>query len=195
MFNKNFIYINPIFFSSDVLELNDYWLSIGYDRKIKNNRTIGFAVSTIVASQKSSGIFLGPGLNAIKSDGVRFNIEVKQLFKRFFYTSFNLFFQSLNTYCEEEVLDNSKNVVIDNYRVNRNCYSTIVKAGWLFQGKSNLYCDLNFGIGLKYISSVSIGKDTEINENLLESYSGKVFQEGTKLTYHPLLHLKIGYNF
>ena len=58
----------------------------------------------------------------------------------------------------------------------------------------NFYSDLSIGFGIKYINSFTIGKKQALNKKT-ERYSGNVFEGGQTITYHPLLHFKIGYNF
>ncbi|MCW3102519.1 MAG: hypothetical protein JWO09_959 [Bacteroidetes bacterium] len=198
LFKTNFVYINPLFFSNDVLELNDYWLSMGYDKKFSNKYIIGINASAIVASRPSEGVFYGAGFNAKKSNGIRLNVEMKHLFHKRFYTSINLFFQNSKTFCREDLID-SKNIYpiryTNDYNVLRQAYSLIPKLGCILgKKKSHFYTDLSIGMGVKYIQSRTEGKIGSLSPKQ-ESYSGKVFEYGHALTYHPLFHIKWGYNF
>ena len=198
LFRKNFFYINPLFFSSDVLELNDYWISVGYDRMISGKYIIGINASTIVLSQPSTGVFYGAGLNAKKSEGLRLNLEAKYLFHKRFYSSINLFFQSTKIFCQQDLIDNSgiyRQRYSNDYSVFRQAYSLIPKLGCILRKKrSHFYTDLSIGLGVKFIHSNTTGKVGSLSLKQ-ESYSGKYFEYGSAITYHPLFHVKIGYNF
>ncbi|HEY0029316.1 MAG TPA: hypothetical protein VGC65_01060 [Bacteroidia bacterium] len=195
LLRKNFIYINPLFFSSDVLQLNDYWASVGYDRKLNERLLAGINISTIVASQPSTGVFYGPGLNAFKSNGIRLNVEAKYLAYKRFYTSINLFYQGTKMFCKEDAMG-SAGMYVNNYYVFRDAYSLIPKVGFILNKKEGFgfYWDLSWGMGVKYITSTTKGKINELSDER-EAYSAKVFEYGQGYTYHPLFHLKVGYNF
>lgn len=192
--NQNYVYVNLIYFSSDVLELNDYWLSLGYDRKINSQMILGLNISTIIVSRPSTGAFYGPGLDVFKSVGMRYNLEGKYLLNNSFYTSLNLFAQHTKSNSTETFVV-SGNLIENNYLVLRQAYSLIPKVGIIFnKDEKGVYTDLNIGLGLKYITSSTKNKISETS-NKSESPSQKKFEQGTGFTYHPLTHLKVGYNF
>lgn len=189
-FRKNFVWVNPIVFSSDVAELNDYWLVGGYDRKLNDHLLIGMAAGTVVASIESKGKINSSGLHAVKTTGLRINLEGKYLFTKRFYASLNLFYQYGKTSCLESTADGN-----NTYFVHRSAYSLLPKFGCLLnKNGSHFYWDLSIGCGAKYISSATSGKINPLN-NETEAYSGKRFETGSAWTYHPALHIKLGYNF
>lgn len=194
LFKKNFVYFSSFPWTSDVLELNDYWVSIGYDRIYNKKIIFGINIGSIVYSQPSTGAFYGPGLGATKSVGFRLNVEAKYIFWKKWYSSINLFNQNTISTLKETIVEN-QSVNQHTYYVYRYAYSFIPKIGvYLKKDKKNFYTDLSLGFGIKYISSNTKFKISQ-NSNQTESYSGKEFESGTIFTYHPLFHIKIGYNF
>ena len=198
LFKKNFVYIKPFVLSSDVMQLNDLWASIGYDRMINKKNSIGFCIETIFHSKPSTAVFYGSGLNVEKSNGMRYNLEWKHFLKKRIYFSSNLLYQSTTSKSEETVVNYNLMfpVAIENeYQVKRSAFSVLPKIGVFWKKPNNcFFMDFSIGIGLKYISSKTYNKVNALSQDK-ESYSGKFFEYGSLWTYHPAFHIKTGFNF
>ena len=197
LFKRNFIYTKPIVFSNDVMELNDLWASVGYDRLINQKNSVGICVEKIFNSYPSNAVFYGPGLNAKKTNGMRYNLEWKHYIKKRIYFSSNFLYQTTKTSSEESMIDNTLMfpvITLNEYYVKREAFSIIPKIGVCLKSKNKLFfIDFSVGIGLKYINSNTMNK-VGILSLKKESYSGKYFEYGAIWTYHPALHLKFGFN-
>lgn len=193
--NKNVIYWMPTSTPGDLaLNLNNYWIEMGYSRSLKNRNLLDFSFGIIVHTLET-GKDLFNNINAIKSTGTKFNLEHKILFKRNFYYSNNIYYQQTTTIREETQNLGWPEEIPNQYTVKRNVFGLVPKFGFMHVTKWNIYSDIGIGAGIRYISSRSYNKMNESGNLGKEILTDKIFDTGNKFAQRIVLQFKIGYNF
>lgn len=193
---KNILYLLPTAIGGDMFwNLENYWIEFGYLRKLSKTNDILDLKMGIIARSNSTGISLLNDIVSKSTRGFNLNFEHKIILIKKFYYSTNLFYQYTKTTREGEY--DKYSIVSDNiYSVVRNVFCLYPKIGFQFiNQKNNIFTDIGFGAGIRYVSSYSINKiNTNINSGY-ESFVDKEFDKGSKLAQKFYLQIKIGYNF
>jgi len=194
---KNIVYLHPSAIGGDMFwNLENFWMEFGCIRRFPKiyNSIIDVKFGIIIYSNPT-GISLLNDIVSKSTHGFNLNLEHKIILVKKLYYSTNLFYQNTKTFREGEYDKYSK--VSDNtYTVIRSVYCFYPKIGFQFiNRKNNIYTDIGFGAGIRYVSSNSINK---INSNInsgYETFVNKEFDKGSKIAQKFYLQIKIGYNF
>lgn len=194
---NNIIYILPTAVFGDLwAELNNYWLELGYARKLSrsNDNFVDIKFGIIVYST-STRIDILTNFSSKSSTGYNLNLEHRVILVKKFYYSTNLFYQQTRTIREGEYHMYNK-VSNNTYKVIRNVYCILPKIGFQFINRKNhIYTDVGLGIGIRYVQSFSAGK---INNEIFsgrELFVDKDFDKGSQFAQRVSFQVKIGYNF
>lgn len=195
---KNIVYILPTAIGGDLFwDMDNFWVEMGYCRKLQNkNNYFDIKIGTIFYSKPSYRDLLSD-ISSKNTKGFNINIEHKIILKKRFYYSSNIFYQLTNTMREKEFDNNTHKYISDNsYTVIRSVYCVYPKIGFQFiNRKNNIYTDIGFGAGIRYVNSHSVNKiNTNINSGY-ETFVNKEFDNGGKIAQKFYLQIKIGYNF
>lgn len=192
---KNYIFIEPTYVLGDLFfDLNNIWLVLGYQRRLNDKNYLDSRFGFIVKSYETPGSLVSP-LNQLQSKGNLISIGHKYLMKDKLFYMTTLFIQHTRTIREESIEYAPGEWTRSPYSVNRFVAGLTPNLGRHFVGPKHVFCDISFGIDIRYISSSSLGKK-EVNNNLdREFVSKKIYDDGSLIAPNFPIQFKIGYNF
>ncbi|MBL7891715.1 MAG: hypothetical protein JNL63_03730 [Bacteroidia bacterium] len=183
--------------------MDNLWLVLGYEKDFKNkicaNLSVGYSFSQ--PSQKG-GLLTVP--YTVKN-GFNISAEIKKRITDRLYIGGHLFFQNTMATGTETVLDyiTETPVLLSHYKdisysVDRSDMAFHVKFGKRCVFKGGITIDNSIGLGIRYISSQSIGKqsgDINYHSNYFETPYSKQYDDGAAFFPSFVYHLKIGFSF
>lgn len=196
--------------------INIYSINLGSEFYLKNRKSLSANFGLINSYGPSGGSLFS--LSSIKTQGMKFQIEVRHYFKKFklFKPAIMLFWLHIFQY-KSQMLQNSgyyfsihssyqytetdrenynyspKNI----YTVNRSVYALNIKFGYNCIKKYGLTLDYAIGLGAKYINSNSsnTGTNSSWPNNEKDIPWNKLFNSGSGFYPNIIYQFKIGWAF
>lgn len=200
----HFVYVTPSAVPGIFLDFNmfNYWAEAGYGILI-NKSMINFDAGILVypypTSERTGSFNIGQNLHQIKSTGYNFALEYKYNERKRFFVGVYIYYHFMETLRNEKLYYNnnlySGKIGDSQYKVNRTEFGFLPKIGWAIIDKRKVSCDISWGLGLRYVSSKSHGKQNPSVNKGKEMLTLKVFDDGDQLMLKVLPHFRIGYAF
>lgn len=200
----HFVYVTPSSIPGVFLDFNmfNYWAEAGYGVLINKsliNIDAGMLVYSYPTDPVNDFLNIGKQLHQVKSVGYNFGLEYKYNLKKRFYIGGYVYYNFMETIRDEKIVDDTPpygKAEISQYKVNRHEIGFVLpKIGWAIIDKKRVSCEVSFGVGVRYISSKSIGKKDPSSKSGIELLKLKQFDDGISLMFKVLPHFRIGYAF